>query len=162
MRLLALVVLLLGLMVGCSPGGAPSGAPPAENYAGYWVWTGGFALFNYSSFFKLSQSGARVTGQFYIAPNPAFTLLRTADTVSKCGSLSGNVRGKTLTLRVDLTPANCPELDLHGGFTATGQVRDDDTFVGSMEGDGGGISRRDSITWENVPASDPRVDFDIN
>lgn len=153
-------VFLLGLTA-CSPGGAPSGTSPAANYSGYWVWTDGFSLFDNRSYFKLSQSGASVTGQFYIT-NSILISLRRADTVSKCGSLSGNVKGKTLSLRVDLTPQNCPELDLSGGFNTTGQLRDDNTFVGSLVGDGGGISRRDSVTWESVSASDPRVDFDTD
>ncbi len=159
--LAVLMAALLLVLVACSPGGAPSGGPVAANYAGYWVWTDGFALFNNRSFFKLNQSGSRVTGQFYITYD-LFISLRQADSVSKCGTLNGNVKGKTLSLRVDLTPQNCPELDLHGGFTATGQIRDDNTFVGSYVGDGGGLSRQDSVTWENVSANDPRVDFNID
>ena len=154
-----LATTLLLVLVACSPGGAPSGGPVAANYAGYWVWTDGVSLFNDSSFFKLNQSGSRVTGQWYVTYN--LTYLRYADSVSKCGALSGNVRGKTLTLRVDLTSQNCPELDINGGFTATGQLKDD-MFVGSYVGDGGGVGRKDSVIWENVPADDPRVDFNID
>lgn len=157
---LLMAMLLLGL-VACSPGGAPSGGPVAANYAGYWVWTDGAALFNNRSYFKLNQSGANVTGQFYITGS-ILTSLERADLVSKCGALSGNVRGKTLTLRVDFTPQNCPTLDIDGGFTATGQIKGDNTFVGSHTGDGGGVGRKDSTIWENVPANDPRVNFDTN
>ena len=156
-------VLLLGL-VACSPGGAPSGGPVAANYAGYWV-----VQLN-TSFYKLRQFGAEVTGKYYhTLGNQA---LGSARYVYECGILGGKVNGRTLDLEIISTRQNCPSrisIGVEEIATISGQVQGD-SFSGTVTittiTTVGGIETRETRTyttkWTNVPASDLRVQYDID
>lgn len=158
------IALLLGL-VACSPGGAPSGGPVTANVAGYWVVSAG------TSFYVLEQSGSEVTGKFYVTEGG--TALTFADHVYECGLLGGKVSGRTLTIETIMTPQNCP-ISIDSGrelrFAITGQVGDD-SFSGTVNWTSfivvGGTRQVEgtgsySTSWENVPSTDPRVQYRLD
>ena len=119
-------VLLVGL-VACSPGGAPGGGEPTANVSGFWVVQGG------NSFYELEQSGTQVSGEFYLTFGNED--LATAQYVHECGDLSGQVSGRTLTLKAVRTIENCPteiiDADVKVTLIITGQVQGD-SFSGNL------------------------------
>ena len=96
------------------------------NVLGYWITSSN------SEFYRLNQSGSKVTGEYY------YTLggqaLGIADYVYECGLLSGQVNGRTLSIELIRTPQNCPT-NVDAGreirVTISGEVRGD-SFSGDV------------------------------
>lgn len=164
MRYGILAIVTLFVLVACSPPGGGPATPVTANVTGYWVSTLS------TNFYKLNQSGTEVTGQWYVTLNRQS--LAVADYVYECGILGGRIDGRTLTLEIIMTPRNCPTV-VDAGEEAVA------TIVGQVKGDSfsgdvtlvttitvGGVERQEtefySTDLENVPASDDRVQFEID